>query len=96
MTEQPAPAPNERIVSQPATTIIQQAPSRRNMSWTIIAIIVGALAGIGWNIIDFSESITIGDATTQFNLEWANSILAAFVAGVAGFSLVLAIAPEQD
>ena len=96
MTEQPAPATNEKIVSQPATTIIQQAPSRRNMSWTVVAVIVGVLAGFGWNMIDFSESITIGEVTTQDNLEWANSILAAFVAGVAGFCLVLAIAPEQD
>ena len=94
MTEQPTTA--ERIVSQPATTIIQQAPSRRNMSWMVIAIIVGVLAGFGWNMIDFSESITIGDVTTQFNLEWANSLFAAFVAGLAGFSLGLAIAPDRD
>lgn len=95
MTEQPTTA--ERIVSQPATTIIQQAPStRRNMSWIVIAIIVGIMAGFGWNMIDFSESITMGEVTTQFNLEWANSPLAAFVAGLAGFSLGLAIAPDRD
>jgi len=62
----------------------------------VIAIIVGVLAGFGWNMIDFSESITIGETTAQFDLEWANSILAAFVAGLAGFSLGLAIAPDRD
>ena len=86
MTEQPAPAP----------TIVQRSPSRLNRLWIVIAVVVGVLAGFGWNMIDFSESITIGEMTTQDNLEWANSILAAFVAGVAGFCLVLAIAPEQD
>jgi len=94
MNEQPAL--NEKIVSQPETTIIRRSPSRLNRFWIVIAIVVGVLAGFGWNMIDFSESITIGELTTQYNLEWSNSLLAAFVAGVAGFCIVLAIAPEQD
>ena len=84
MSEQPAPA-----------IIVERSPSRLNRFWIVIAIVGGVLAGIGWNMIDFSESITVGEVTAQYNLHWANSLLAAFVAGVAGFCIVLAIAPDQ-
>lgn len=89
-TEQPAPPAQNVISSQPATT----ARPRRSMAWIVVAVLAGAIAGFGWNTIDFTQSISIGSESIQLS-SWADSLLAAFIAAGAGFFAIIAISPDN-
>jgi len=87
-TEQPAPPAQQNVISS------QQPKSRRSAIWIFVALLVGVIAGYAWNMIDFTQSISIGSETIQLS-SWADSFLAAIIAGLAGTFAVLAISPDN-
>lgn len=68
-------------------------------SWpwvTIIAVVVGIIAGIVWARIDFTQSINLGKSSLVIDYVFANSWFAAILFGLAFFALTWAILPRSN